>query len=55
MNTILLAEDDATLRKNIALSLESEGYNVISASTAAEAEASANSAYHIILDVMLPY
>lgn len=54
MNTILLAEDDATLRKNIALSLESEGYNVISASTAAEAEASANSADLIILDVMLP-
>ena len=54
MNTILLAEDDATLRKNIALSLEAEGYNVISASTAAEAEASANSADLIILDVMLP-
>lgn len=54
MNTILLAEDDHTLRKNIKMSLETEGYNVIAVSTTEEAEEQAPQADLLILDVMLP-
>jgi len=54
MSTILLAEDDHTLRKNIKMSLETEGYNVIAVSTTEEAEEQAPQADLLILDVMLP-
>ncbi len=54
MSTILLAEDDSTLRKNIKMSLETEGYNVIAVSTTEEAEEQAPQADLLILDVMLP-
>lgn len=54
MNTILLTEDDETLNNNITLALESEGYTVLSARTAAAAEKLAPDADLIILDVMLP-
>ena len=54
MNKILLAEDDETLNNNIKLALETEGYSVIPVRTAADAEAAAEGADLIILDVMLP-
>ena len=54
MNSILLAEDDVTLNRNIKTALETEGYSVTAVSTAAEAESAAPDADLIILDVMLP-
>ena len=56
MTDILLAEDDSTLRKALALALESEGYEVRACADGAEALA----AYAerrpdlVILDVMMP-
>ena len=54
MSTILLAEDDNTLRKNITMALETEGYTVIAVSTTEKAEELAAQADLLILDVMLP-
>jgi len=54
MSTILLAEDDNTLRKNITMALETEGYNVIAVSTTEKAGELAAQADLLILDVMLP-
>ncbi len=54
MNSILLAEDDITLNRNIKTALETEGYSVTAVSTAVEAESAAPDADLIILDVMLP-
>lgn len=53
MNKILLVEDDETLNKNIALALESEGYNVIKANGIQSAEELFQSVDLIILDIML--
>lgn len=54
MYTVLIADDDPSLCRNIALALETAGYRTISAATAAEAVAEAPSADLILLDVMLP-
>lgn len=54
MKTILIAEDDASLNKNIAFALESEGFSVIRTSTIAEAEKLFPQADLLLLDVMLP-
>lgn len=54
MQTILLVEDDETLRKNIAFALESEGYSVIKADNLQTAEQYVNSVDLLLLDVILP-
>lgn len=54
MKTILVVEDDFTLNKNICFSLESEGYNVISADTIEKTEELYLQSDMIILDVTLP-
>ncbi len=54
MNTILLVEDDEILNNNIKIALETEGYSVNAVRTASAAEAAAQQADLIILDVMLP-
>lgn len=54
MQTILVMDDDRTLRKNIALSLELEGYRVLTAETLAEAEAMYTQADLLLLDVLVP-
>lgn len=54
MNKILLVEDDETLNKNIAIALESNGYNVVKADGIQSAEELFPEVDLIILDVMLP-
>ena len=54
MFTVLIADDDTVLCRNIALALETEGYRTRTATTAAEAAASAAGSDLILLDVMLP-
>lgn len=54
MNKILLVEDDETLNKNIAIALESEGYDVIKADKISIAEDFFQSVDLIILDIILP-
>lgn len=54
MAVILVLDDDDTLRKNIALSLETEGYQVLTAATIADAERFSNQADLLLLDVMVP-
>lgn len=54
MYTVLLVEDDKTLNKNIAIALESEGYDVLTAECIADAEAYTEKADLILLDVTLP-
>lgn len=54
MNKILLVEDDKTLNKNIAIALESEGYNVVKLSGIQFADELLHDVDLIILDVMLP-
>lgn len=53
MNKILLVEDDETLNKNIAIALESNGYNVVKADGIQSAEELFTDVDLIILDVML--
>ena len=54
MFTVLIADDDTVLCRNIALALETEGYRTRTAATAAEAAVSAAGSDLILLDVMLP-
>lgn len=54
MAAVMILEDDAVLRKNIALSLEIEGYQVLAAGTLAEAKVLAGQADLLLLDVLLP-
>lgn len=54
MKTILIVEDENTLRKNIALALSNEGYNTLSAENISAAEEQYHSADLIILDITLP-
>ena len=54
MFTVLIADDDTALCRNIALALKTEGYAVRTAGTAAEAAANAEGCDLILLDVMLP-
>lgn len=52
--TVLIADDDTALCRNISLALQTEGYAVRTAATAAEAAAAAEGCDLILLDVMLP-
>ncbi len=54
MYTILIADDDPSLCRNIKLALETAGYRTVGAATAAEAVAQAPAADLILLDVKLP-
>lgn len=54
MNTILIVEDDDTLRKNISFALEEAGYMTVTAENLAKADADADSCDLILLDVLLP-
>lgn len=54
MNRILLVEDDIALGKSIVLALQSEGYNVVYASSAEEAELLFPTVSLVLLDVSLP-
>lgn len=54
MNTILIVEDDDTLRKNIAFALEEAGYSTLTAETLGKAAEAADSCDLILLDVLLP-
>ncbi len=53
-HTILVVEDDPSLRYSIPLALETAGYRVISADCVREAEMLSEQADLILLDVMLP-
>ena len=52
--TILVIEDDHSLRYSISLALETDGYRVISTGSVHEAEKHTEQADLILLDVMLP-
>lgn len=54
MNTILIADDDPVLCRNLSLALGASGYRTLTALTAAEAAAQAVGAELILLDVMFP-
>ncbi len=54
MYTVLIADDDTALCRNIALALKTAGYGTRLAATAEEALASAPGCDLILLDVMLP-
>lgn len=54
MNTILIVEDDDTLRKNISFALEEAGYMTLAAENLAQADESVDSCELILLDVLLP-
>ena len=54
MFTILIADDDTALCRNISLALKTEGYDTRLAATAEEALAAAPGCDLILLDVMLP-
>lgn len=54
MKKILIVEDDEMLNRNISFSLESEGYETVSAFCIDEAEEKCADAQLILLDVMLP-
>lgn len=54
MNTILIVEDDDTLRKNISFALEEAGYMTVTAENLAKADDAADSCDLILLDVLLP-
>ena len=54
MSTVLIADDDPVLCRNLALALESSGYAVLTAMTAADTLAQCTRADLILLDVMLP-
>jgi DNA-binding response OmpR family regulator len=57
MRRILLAEDDATLRKAIASALQNAGYEVVATDNGADAETRARTEVFdlVILDVMMPH
>lgn len=54
MNTILIVEDDDTLRKNISFALEEAGYMTVTAENLAKADDAADSCDLVLLDVLLP-
>ncbi|HBI84709.1 MAG TPA: DNA-binding response regulator [Ruminococcus sp.] len=54
MNTILIADDDAVICRNLSLALGASGYRTVTASTAADAAAFAAGTDLILLDVMFP-
>lgn len=54
MYTVLIADDDTALCRNIALALKTEGYGTRLAATAEEALTAAPGCDLILLDVMLP-
>lgn len=54
MSTILIVEDDDTLRKNISFALEEAGYSTVSAANLAQADKAAKGCDLILLDVLLP-
>ncbi len=54
MHTILVVEDDAVLSRNIALTLETEGYHPLTARSLQDARLQLSQADLILLDVMLP-
>ncbi len=52
--TILLIDDDPSLRQSITLALETEGYRVLTAATLEEGYALLSEADLLLLDVLLP-
>lgn len=54
MNTILIVEDDDTLRKNISFALEEAGYMTVAAENLAQADVYVDTCELILLDVLLP-
>lgn len=54
MSTILLIEDDDTLRNNIALALKGSGYSVLTAENLEKGEQQLSGCDLLLLDVLLP-
>lgn len=54
MKSVLLVEDERTIRESVAFVLARDGFNPISAATLAEARSQVGQADLVILDLMLP-